>query len=240
MYLTEQFLTGTDLKPGKYSFDADGKMIIKNGPVGDYFYINGVMQKAYQLVEWNGDYYYISDAHKLAKSCELYLTLNFSSKYDLPEGKYSFDADGKMIIKNGPVGDYFYINNVRQNAYQVIEWEGNYYFISDGHKIVKNKSKVYILDRYLVQYGIPADNYAFDKDGKMILKNGPVGNKFYVNNLQLKAYQLVEWNGDYYFIGDGNLLVMNKSIYLSKEYVYGTDLSAGYYDFDANGKLIRK
>ena len=237
LYLTAEFVEGTGLKAGKYDFDADGKLVIKNGPVGDYFYINGVMQKAYQLVNYEGDYYYISDAHKIAKNCTLYLTEQFIGDTGFTPGKYDFDADGKMVIKNGPVGDYFYINNVRQNAYQVVEYEGNYYFISDGHKIAKNR-KLYVLDVYLVKYGIPAATYTFDSTGKMILKNGPVGNKFYINSVQQNAYQLVQYEGNYYFIGDGHLLVMDTTIYLTKEYVYGTGLAAGKYYFDTTGKLV--
>jgi len=237
LYLSAKFVEGTGLAAGKYVFDADGKIVIKNGPVDGKFYVNGVMQKAYQLVEYNGAYYFISDSNKIAVSCELYLGEQFTSKYNLAAGKYTFDAEGKMLIKNGPVGDYFYIDNVRQDAYQVVEYNGAYYFISDGNKIAKNK-KLYLLDRYLVKYGIPAAYYNFDAEGKMILKDGPVGDKFYIKGVQQKAYQLVEWNGDYYFISDGNMLAKDCTIYLTMEYVYGTGLAAGKYTFDSTGKMI--
>ena len=95
-----------------------------------------------------------------------------------------------------------------------------------------------MLDVYLVKYGIPAATYTFDSTGKMILKNGPVGNKFYINSVQQNAYQLVQYEGNYYFIGDGHLLVMDTTIYLTKEYVYGTGLAAGKYYFDTTGKLV--
>ena len=89
-------------------------------------------------------------------------------------GYYNFDADGKMVIYNGPVGDYFYINGIRQNAYQLVEYQGNYYFIYDGNKIAKNV-KLYLSDRFVSGKTfadgtpIPVGYYNFDADGKMVL-----------------------------------------------------------------------
>jgi hypothetical protein len=54
----------------------------------------------------------------------------------------------------------------------------------------------------------------------------------------LKAYQLVEFEGNYYFINNGNMIAKNTRIYLSQKFVEDTDLVVGYYDFDADGKLI--
>ena len=237
LYLSEKFTSMVGLPEGNYTFDENGKMVIKNGIVDGKYYINNVLQKAYQIVEIDGGYYFISDSNKLAKNTTLYLSEKFTSKIGLAAGNYTFDENGKMILKNGIVGDAFYINNVMQKAYQVVEWEGSYYFIGDGNKIVKNRS-MYILDRYLVKYGFPADTYTFDAEGKMILKNGPVGNKFFINHVQQNAYQLLEWEGDFYFVSDGNLLARNTTLYLGTQYVYGTGLSAGYYTFDSTGKMI--
>ncbi len=237
LYLGEQFVAGTSLKAGKYTFDADGKIIIKNGPVGDYFYANDVMQKAYQVVEYDGDYYFISDGHKLAKNCTIYISEQFVAGTELNAGKYTFDETGKMKVLDGPVGDNFYENGTMLKAYQLVEHEGYYYFISDGHKIVKNK-KIYLIESYLHKAGLPAGDYYFDSEGKMVLKNGPEGDRFYIDGIMQNAYQLLEFGGDYYFVGDGHRIVRNSKIYLSDEYVYGTDLKKGYYSFGADGKLI--
>ena len=92
------------MQPGYYDFDADGKMIILDGPVGDYFYVNGIRQKAYQLVEYKGDYYFINDSHKLAKNVTLYLSKRFVEGKTFADGSsisvgyYTFDADGKMVL----------------------------------------------------------------------------------------------------------------------------------------------
>ena len=242
LYLAARFLEGTGLTVGSYSFDAEGKMVIKNGPQEDgTFYLNGIQQKCYQLVEFEGNYYFINDGHKIVKNRNLYLAARFVEDVGLPVGSYSFDAEGKMVIKNGPQEDStFYINNVQQKCYQLIGFEGNYYFINDGHKIVKNRS-LYLSNRFLEGTGLPVGSYSFDVAGKMVIKNGPQEDgTFYINNVQQKCYQLIEFEGNYYFINDGHKIVKNRSIYLSNRFLVGTDLAVGSFSFDAEGKMILK
>ncbi len=74
-------------------------MVILNGVVGDYFYINGIAQKRYQLIESDGNYYFINDGDKVAKNIVLYLGANFVEGTDIQPGLYHFDADGRMIVE---------------------------------------------------------------------------------------------------------------------------------------------
>ena len=215
----------------------------------DYFYKDDVKQKAYQLVEFEGDFYFINDYHKIAKNKRIYLSETFVEGFTYEDGTplvvgyYEFDESGKMIIKNGVVGDYFYKNGVRLNAYQLVEYEGDFYFINDSHKVAKNK-RIYLSQRFVDGFtyedGTPlkVGYYEFDENGKMVILNGPVGDYFYKNNVRLNAYQLVEYEGNYYFINDSHKLAKNKRLYMSQIFVEGTDLKVGYYDFDADGKLI--
>ena len=237
IYLSERFVEGTDLKVGYYDFDAEGKMILLNGPVGDYFYKDNVRLKAYQLVEFEGNYYFINDGHKIAKNKRIYLSQRFVEGTDLKVGYYEFDSEGKMVYLNGPVGDYFYKDNVRQKAYQLVEFEGNYYFINDSHKLAKNK-RIYLSERFVEGTDLKVGYYEFDSEGKMVYLNGPVGDYFYKDNVRLSAYQLVEFEGEFYFVYNSHKLAKNKRIYLSERFVEGTDLEVGYYNFDADGKMI--
>ena len=232
-------------------------MVIKNGVVGDFFYKNNVRLKAYQLVEFEGDFYFIGDSHKILRSqtvqlAEKYVSgFTFADGTPLTAGKYEFDADGKMVIKNGVVGDFFYKNNVRLKAYQLVEFEGDFYFIGDSHKILRSQT-VQLAEKYVSGFtfadGTPltAGKYEFDADGKMVIKNGVVGDFFYKNNVRLNAYQLVEFEGDFYLISDANKITRNKRVYLGEQFVKwqafedGTPLTVGYYEFDENGKLIRE
>ena len=77
----------------------DGEVELKNGPQEDgYFYINGVKQSCYQLVEYEGHYYFINDGHRIAKNAKIYLSGKFIEGTDLVSGYYEFDAEGKMIL----------------------------------------------------------------------------------------------------------------------------------------------
>ena len=58
------------------------------------------------------------------------------------------------------------------------------------------------------------------------------------------AYQLIEFEGSFYFINDGDKIVRSKKLYLSDKFVEGktfadgTAITAGYYYFDADGKMV--
>ena len=154
-----------------------------------------------------------------------------------------------MIIKNGPIGDYFYKNNVIQKAYRLVEYEGNFYFIDAGNKLLKN-TRVYLSEKYVSGFKYPdgleltAGRYEFDAEGKMIIKNGIVGDYLYKNGVIQKCYQLVNYGDDFYFIDEGNKLLKNIRVYLKAKFVAGVVTKDGYmletgdYTFDENGRMV--
>ena len=246
LYLTEQFTNGTDLTPGYYNFDSEGKLILKNGPDADgFFYLNGVRQNAYKLVEFEGEYYFINDGHKYAKNVTLYLGEQFTNGTGFEPGNFTFDSEGKLNVKNGPQSDgYFYLNGVRQSAYKLVEFEDNYYFISDAHKYAKS-ANVYLGEQFTSGTPFNPGYYSFDENGVMQIKNGPQADGFfYLNNVRQNAYQLIDYNGYFFFINDGHKYTVNKRIYLSasfvegKTYPNGVPISPGYYTFDKEGKMV--
>ena len=173
IYLSAQILADTNFEPGYFDFDADGKMIIKNGAAEDgFFYIDGVKQKAYQLVKTDeGDYYFISDYHKYVKSERRYLSAKVLEGTDFLPGYYEFDAEGKMntAAKNGVIDGYLYINDVKQTAYKLVEFDGAYYFISDYNKVIMGVRR-YMTAQALEGTGLKAGYYEFGADGKMIIE----------------------------------------------------------------------
>ena len=232
------------LPVGVYEFDENGKMLnvpeLKNGPQDDgYFYIDGVKQLAYQLVEFEGDYYFINDYNKYAVNKTIYLTDKFLTNTEFQAGEFIFGADGKLVIKNGPDADgYFYLNGVKQLAYQLVEFEGDYYFINDYNKYAVNKT-IYLTDKFLTNTEFQAGEFIFGADGKLVIKNGPdADGYFYLNGVKQLAYQLVEFEGDYYFISDYNKYAVNKQFYLKDEFLEGTSLKRWYYEFGPDGKMI--
>ena len=94
---------------------------------------------------------------------------------DRVAGKYYFDAEGKLVlpeVKNGPQADgFFYINDVKQTGYKLIEYNGDYYFIADFNKYVVNKTVTLTRARLAsVGLDLPTGQYAFGADGKLILE----------------------------------------------------------------------
>ena len=83
---------------------------------------------------------------------------------------YEFDADGKIIMKNGPYPDgFFYLNGTKVNAYQLIKYEGDYYYIGVGNKYVKNKWQyVGMPDEVFNGTDVRPWHHSFDDQGRMI------------------------------------------------------------------------
>ena len=255
LYFAERFVKdhyfadGTPMHVGQYEIDADGKFIIKNGPVGNYFYKNDIIVKGNQIIEFEGDFYYIGANNLLAKSTSLYFAERFVKDHYFADGtpmhvgQYEIDADGKFIIKNGPVGNYFYKNDIIVKGNQIIEFEGDFYYIGANNLLAKSTS-LYFAERFVKDHyfadGTPmhVGQYEIDADGKFIIKNGPVGNYFYKNDIIVKGNQIVQFEGDYYYVGANNLLAKNTSLYFAEKFVTGTSLNVGCYEIDADGKLI--
>ena len=153
-------------------------MIILNGVVGDYYYINGIKQTGWMLFEWNGNYYF-NEYYNVARNKRVYLNQDFVEGKTYPNGDpmkvgyYDFDEDGKMIIINGVVGDYYYINGIKQTGWMLFEWNGNLYF-NEYYNVAKNK-KIYLTEAFVEGVTHPNGTilapgyYEFDVDGKMIL-----------------------------------------------------------------------
>lgn len=242
-YLNETVLAGSIFtKPGYYYFDAEGRLIDKNGPdENDYFYIKNERQKAYKLCEYNGDYYYVAENNKICKNATRSLSEAHLKGTPFKPGKFTFGADGKMISKNGPDSDgYFYINNVKQTAYKLLEYNGDYYYVAEYHKYVKDAYR-YLNADLLQGTGFSAAYYHFDSEGKLVTKNGPCEDGyFYINNVKQTAYSLKEYEGKYYYICEYNKYAVDQSRNLSSTAVAGTPFPAGKYDFDETGAMIIK
>ena len=276
------FADGTPIPAGNYYFGADGKMVIpeipeapeaKNGVINGYLYIDDVKQVRYQLVEYDGNFYFISDADKILVNT--YKTLSakhvegktFADGTPLTAGTYYFDAEGKLVVpeapeapevKNGVINGYLFIDGVQQKAYQLVEYDGNFYFVSDGHKVLVNGNKNLTAKHvegktFADGTPIPAGIYYFDAEGKMVrpeapeapeAKNGVINGYLYIDDVQQKAYQLVEYDGNFYFVSDGHKVIVDGYKNLSAKHVEGKILDngspilPGIYYFDSEGKLV--
>jgi len=170
-----------DLMPkGRYDFDSDGRMIIKepkNGIVEEdgvkYYYVND--KKTYAgLIVIDGDYYYINSSYvvvtgdyKVSKTNGL-----------LPAGKYHFDEDGKLVlpspdepapeVKNGIVTEdgvmYYYVDG-KKNYAGLIVIDGYYYYVNSSYIVVTGTYKISKTNDLM-----PKGTYQFDEYGRMIIE----------------------------------------------------------------------
>ena len=142
-------------------------------------YINNERINTYCLVKYDGNYYFVSDGRKVAVNTTLYLSEKFvvGHTYEdgtpLKAGYYTFDAEGKMVVLNGVIDGYMYINNERINRYALIELDGNFYYVGDYRKVVTNKMQWLSVndvagktwsDGSMIEVGY----HYFDETGKMV------------------------------------------------------------------------
>lgn len=160
---------------GYYTFDENGKLTgtPKNGIVEEdgvlHYYVNGKLTYA-GLIKISDDYYYVNSKCEVVRDCDYYISWTHDL---LPQGKYHFDADGKLTgevapLKNGIYEEdgslYFYRNGERAYA-GLIQIDGDYYYVRSTCEVVHDRS-YYV---YWTHGLMPEGYYNFDSAGRMIL-----------------------------------------------------------------------
>ena len=104
-YVTSKKANGL-VKPGEYTFGADGKMEkpytgIKNVDGVDYYYQDGaaLTNTTGLIVKVDGDFYYVTPMGKIKKNFTTWITTVKANGLIKP-GEYTFGADGKMVTNN--------------------------------------------------------------------------------------------------------------------------------------------
>ena len=235
---------------GWCTFDDAGRMVIKQGVVRDEdgyirYYVDGVATYAGLVRDADGSYYYISGNGCVAiTSCTKYISFTNGL---LPAGNYTFGADGKMIIKQGIVKDAdglirYYVDGVSTIPGLVQDSDGSYYYIS-GNGGVAIVNRTYYVSESKANGLLPAGNYKFGEDGKMIIKQGIVKDadgyiRYYVNGVSSIPGLVQDREGNYYYIsGNGGVAIVNRTYYVSESKANGL-LPAGNYKFGDDGKMI--
>ena len=229
------------LKAAKYTFDAEGRLMKLEGLHEDLngnlcYYVDYVKNYA-GLVEVDGSFYYIASDLKAVKNCTYYVTKTNDLK---PAGYYTFDADGKMVIKSGLVeenGDLYYYVDGAKTAAGLIEWEGNYYYIASNLKAVKGARHYVFADK---ANGLKtAGWYWFNADGTMFLEGirEENGTKYYYKDGVKNYAGLIEISGEYYYVKSDCSVVCDRSYYVTKS---NGLMPSATYTFDADGKMVIK
>ena len=175
------------LDEGIYKFDEQGRIVfpeeVKNGIVAEngslYYYVDGKLTGA-GLIQIEGNYYYVKTSNgEVVHGRNYWITTNNGL---LPVDKYTFDEDGKLInppvvepnpdpepeVKNGIVGEmgslYYYVDGKLTGA-GLIQIEGNYYYVKTSNCEVVHGRNYWIT---VTNDLLPAGQYKFDQDGKMV------------------------------------------------------------------------
>ena len=221
-----------------------------------YYTINGMVCNGLYLAEDGYYYYFGSVDYTAVKNTRHWVS--YPNDTGFAPAFYSFDEDGRMIIdtpdpsKDGIVNEdgelYYYVNGVRFYA-GLIQIDGNYYYVNSSCEVVTDC-------RYWVSKTndlLPAGFYNFDTAGKMTdapiptpgpdpdpdpdVKNGIVsedgGLYYYVNDVKTYA-GLIQIDGDYYYVNSYCKVVTDSRYWVSKT---NDLLPAGFYNFDADGKM---
>ena len=229
------------LKAAKYTFDAEGRLMKLEGLHEDLngnlcYYVDYVKNYA-GLVEVDGSFYYIASDLKAVKNCTYYVTKTNDLK---PAGYYTFDVDGKMVIKNGLVeenGDLYYYVDGAKTAAGLIEWDDNYYYIASNLKAVKDAKHYVFADK---ANGLKSAGwYWFNADGTMYLEGirEENGTKYYYKDGVKNYAGLIEISGDYYYVKSDCSVVCNRSYYVTKS---NGLMPSATYTFGADGKMVIK
>ena len=136
-----------------------------------YYYIDGV--KVHMgLFQIGEDYYYARSSGQLVVDGSYYCSRMNGL---LPEGPYTFDENGKMIMpepaKNGIVeenGSLYYYVDGKLTYGGLIQIDGDYYYVRGTGKVVHGQ-KYWITKTNDL---LPQGSYTFADDGKMVIPAG--------------------------------------------------------------------
>ena len=177
------------LEEGIYTFDETGRIVFseegekKDGIIEEngslYYYVDGVLTGA-GLIRIDGDYYYVkTSTGEVVHGRSYWIT---ATNGLLPSEEYTFADDGKMVNppapdqpgteeKNGIVEEngslYYYVDGVLTGA-GLIEIDGDYYYVRTSTGEVVHGRTYWITATNGLP--VPAAQYEFADDGRMILK----------------------------------------------------------------------
>ena len=238
---------GSAVAVGTYTFDDQGKMVIRDGLVGTVYYENNKPVPYKGLIKVGSDLYYVGAYGEIIVGRDFYVkTLNgvtYGNGSAVAVGTYTFDAQGKMVIRDGLVGTVYYENNKPVPYKGLIKVGSDLYYVGAYGEIIVGRD-FYVKTLNGVTYGngsaVAVGTYTFDAQGKMVIRDGLVGNVYYENNQPVPYKGLIEVDGNFYYVGDAGKILANGRYYIktTNGYKYdGEAIKAGTYTFDADGKM---
>ena len=219
-----------------YDCGTDGKGKPYTGVVDNMYFENGLQQMGQRLVKWNGNYYFITNANRVASSCTVELTSELTGLV-FAGGNVYYVENGEAVAKGlvkSEAGDYYFINGTKKavedtwyafNASSVNGLNikpGRYYFDADGKMVDP-----------IIEEEPEAPEV---KDGLVFEANGDI--RFYENGVAVAKGLVQDAEGNYYFINGTKKAVKNTWYAFAASSTNGLDVQPGRYFFEADGKMV--
>ena len=201
-----------------------------------YYYVDGVKWLRRGLFQVDGAYYYAKTDGSLLRNIRTWASVTNDL---LPKDIYDFDANGKLVMKNGFVEEdgelYYYVEGTKWTRRGLFEVDGAYYYAKADGSLLRNTRGWASVTNDL----LPKDIYDFGADGKLVMKNGFVEEDgelyYYVDGTKWTRRGIFQVGEDYYYAKADGSLLRNTRTWAS---VTNDLLPKAIYDFDANGKMI--
>ena len=238
---TEWASITNDLLPkAQYTFDANGKVVLKNGFVEEngefYYYVDGIKWTQRGLFMVGDDFYYAKGDGSLLRNQTEWASITNDL---LPKAQYTFDANGKIVLKNGFVEEnseiYYYVNGVKWTQRGVFQVGNDFYYAKGNGALLRNCREWASITNGLIEKAI----YDFDENGKIAIKNGFVEEDgeiyYYVNGVKWTQRGVFQVGNDFYYAKGNGALLRN-----CREWASITNglIEKAIYDFDENGKIV--
>ncbi len=222
------------LAAGTYQFRSDGTIILKEGIIDGYYYERGTVVKGKGVIDYQGDYYYIGQKGQVYTGSSLYLNAAMTNGL-LAAGTYQFRSDGTIILKEGIIDGYYYERGTVVKGKGVIDYQGDYYYIGQKGQVFTGNSLY--LNAAMTNGLLAAGTYQFRSDGTIILKEGIIDGYYYERGTVVKGKGVIDYQGNYYYIGQKGQVYANGTLFLSASVTNGL-IPAGKYTFDKNGVIV--
>lgn len=194
---------------------------------GWYYSVVGKFAKGWMNID--DEYYYFDPETGLAY---------YGKEYYIYQQTYKFDEKGKVIdglwVESDKGTQYFYGPSCYTRTWAEIDGK-TYYFDVDGYR--KEGTCWFIAG----SSNNPPKWYEFTEDGALVREFDETGlftfngKTYYLKN-GVNQYGLIDVNGSYYYFRSSDYTAVTGRYWVGN--TNGLDFACGYYDFDADGKMI--
>ncbi len=200
--------------------------------IDGYYYYKGELKGGAGLVQVEDAYYFVTSTGAVKTGR---YTISGSTEFGIGKGTYYFLEDGKLNLTRGVYEGRYYNDQGMSEAYAgLVEVNGAKYYIQSGGNVTTGRYFISKLNGLVPKKRA----YTFYEDGRMLEETRiyDADGFYYENGLRIPYAGLVEYEGNFYYVGDSGKYMVNRRYLVSN--VNNTGKVKGYYWFDENGHIL--